>query len=252
MANQTKKHNTASGGLYIALAICILSVICIGVYSAILNIFDTPVLESPIVEQKKENKNNVNSQQTPLPSVTTPKATAPMVETPQEDVKEPQEVPEQSANVETPEENPEQNVNALPTPTTYTMPVAGDVSVAFSHDILVYSETMNDYRVHNGVDLSAALGTPVKAFTDGVVLEVYEDPLMGQTVVLQHGNETKSIYQNLSDQLPEGITVGAAVKEGDVIGGVGETVLIECAQPPHLHFGVCVSEKYVDPMEYFQ
>ena len=132
------------------------------------------------------------------------------------------------------------------------MPVAGDVSAAFSGEVLVYSETMNDYRVHSGVDLAATVGTPVKAFTDGVVCEVYSDPLMGQTVVLDHGENTKSIYQNLSTQLPDGIEVGVLVEEGQVIGGVGETVLIECAEAPHLHFAVTVDGKNVDPMEYFK
>jgi murein DD-endopeptidase MepM/ murein hydrolase activator NlpD len=85
-----------------------------------------------------------------------------------------------------------------------------------------------------------------------VVSEIYEDPLMGQTVVLDHGDGTKSYYRNLSPQLPSGIEVGVLVSEGDVIGGVGETVLIECAQTPHLHFEVTVNDEYVDPMEYFK
>ncbi len=238
MANQTKKQNTAGGGLYIALAICILSVICIGVYSAIISIFDSPTLEDPIVEQEK----NEGGQKLPEIIVETPKVTDSGVEKePEKPVVENQE-----------EEAPEQNVNAVPTPPSYTMPVAGEIAVAFSNDVLVYSETMNDYRVHNGVDLSAVLGTPVKAFTGGVVLQVYEDPLMGQTVVIDHGNGLKSTYQNLSPELASGIEVGVEVKEGQVIGGVGESALIECAIPPHLHFEVTENNAFVDPMRYFQ
>ena len=41
-------------------------------------------------------------------------------------------------------------------------------------------------------DLTAAVGTPVKAFTDGTVESIHEDPLMGYTVVLDHGNGIKS------------------------------------------------------------
>ena len=246
MANQLKKKNSASGGLYIALAICILSVICIGVYSAIINIFETPVLESPIAEGVKNQKDTSKEKKEPSVTIEIPRATStpipPVTETPETTVgaapKEPVE--------------PEHNVNAQPAPPSYTMPVAGDISAAFSGEVLVYSETMNDYRVHSGVDLAATVGTPVKAFTDGVVCEVYSDPLMGQTVVLDHGENTKSIYQNLSTQLPDGIEVGVLVEEGQVIGGVGETVLIECAEAPHLHFAVTVDGKNVDPMEYFK
>ncbi len=235
MTKKTKNQNTASGGLYIALAICILSVICIGVYSAIINIFDASQTVSP-----PEN----NEEKAPTIIVETPEvSTAPII----------QEKPNPDIDVSVPEtEIPDENVNATPEPPSYTLPVAGSIMKEFSNDVLVYSETMNDYRVHNGVDLAAAIGTQVKAFTDGVVENIYEDPLMGYTVVLSHGDDTRSIYQNLSAELAAGIEVGKEVKEGEVIAGVGESNLIECAQEPHLHFEVTVDGKHVDPMRFFQ
>jgi len=233
MTKKQKNRNTASGGLYIALAICILSVICIGVYSAIINIFDAS--ETVLPPEGGEEKN-------PSVIVDIPKVTSTVNKEnkPETDVSAPET------------DEPEQNVNATPDPPTYTLPVAGDIMKEFSNDVLVYSETMNDYRVHNGVDLSAAIGTQVKAFTDGVVEEIYEDPLMGYTVILSHGDETKSIYQNLSSELVSDIKVGVTVEEGQVIAGVGESNLIECAEEPHLHFEVTVNGKYVDPMSFFQ
>ncbi len=239
MIKKTKKKNTVGGGLYIALAICILSVICIGVYSAIISIFDTSL--APIAESDE------NSGKSPSVIIETPQKTEPKKESASNDAAE--QTPVQN---EAPEEIPEQNVNAQPSPPTYTLPVAGDVTKEFSKDVLVYSATMNDYRVHNGVDLAAAVGTPVKAFTDGVILEIGEDPLMGYTIVIDHGNELTSKYQNLAEAVPDGITVGAAVREGDVIGGVGESNLIECAEEPHLHFEVMLAGSPIDPMEYFE
>lgn len=237
MKLNSKKKNTAGGGLYIALAICILSVICIGVYSAIISIFNSSL--SPIAVKEGEEKSKT-------PSI--------IIETPNKDGD--QKAPAPSVTVPSQNENkealPEKNANANPTPPGYTMPVAGDVMKEFSQDILVYSTTMNDYRVHNGVDLAAAVGTPVKAFTDGVVLEIYEDPLMGHTVVIDHGENLKSFYQNLSEAVPDGIVVGATVREGDVIGGVGDSNLIECAEEPHLHFEVQAEGKAIDPMQYFE
>ena len=234
MANQIKKQNTAGGGLYIALAICILSVICIGVYSSVISIFSPGPEETPPADDGGGS------------IVDVPRNTGSV------DVIEPEPEPDDDVDLKpNPNETPDQSVNATPTPPGYTMPVAGSINKPFSNDVLVYSETMNDYRVHNGVDLNAALGTPVKAFTDGTVSKIYEDPLMGQTVVIDHANNTQSIYQNLSVQLPAGLTVGSTVKEGQVIGGVGETVLIECAQEPHLHFEVLVQGKHVDPMAFF-
>lgn len=225
MPLKQKNRNTAGGGLYIALAICVLSVICIGVYSAILNLFDPAETLPPVSQTGEEDKS-------PTVIVTPPKTeTAPVTPTPPQ---------------------ADQDVDSTPTPPSYTLPVAGGVSKEFTGDRLVYSQTMNDYRRHTGVDLIAPVGTQVKAFTDGTVKEIFEDPLMGQTVILDHGDDTLSVYQNLSLSLPENIQVGAKVKEGQVIGGVGETNLIECVEAPHLHFEVHYKGVPVDPMAYFQ
>ncbi|MBQ4037447.1 MAG: M23 family metallopeptidase [Clostridia bacterium] len=232
MTNKKKTQNTAGGGLYIALAICILSVICIGVYSAIINIFDTTPLESPI-----PNGTSIPLGTSKDNPVTPPVTTLP----PQADVDAP-----------IPDEEPDESVNVTPDPPSYTLPVAGSVTKPFSADVLVYSETMNDYRLHNGVDLAATIGTPVKVFSEGVVCEIYEDPLMGMTVKVDHGGGLISVYQNLSTSLAAGIECGVKVEEGQVLGGVGETVLIECAEAPHLHFEVQKNGKPVDPMSYFQ
>ncbi|MBQ3075250.1 MAG: M23 family metallopeptidase [Clostridia bacterium] len=245
MSNQLKKKNSAGGGLYIALAICILSVICIGVYSAVINIVSPTPAKNPSA-QNEPSKTDKNPAVIITPSTTTrtPSTTPPYT------LPSATDTPEVTASKE--EEKNNVNVQADPTPPTYTMPVGGSVTKAFSHDILVYSTTMNDYRVHNGVDISAGVGTPVKAFTDGTVEAVYEDPLLGYTVVLDHGNDTKSYYSNLSSAFPEGIESGKKVKEGEVIGGIGESILVECAEEPHLHFEVTVSGEYVDPMSYFE
>lgn len=245
MSNQLKKKNSAGGGLYIALAICILSVICIGVYSAVVSIVNPTPAKNPSTQ-----KNQDQSDKTPSVIVTPSTTTRPSATTAPYTLPGVTKAPEVTANKE--EEKSDVSVQAQPTPPTYTMPVGGSVTKAFSHDILVYSTTMNDYRVHNGVDISAGVGTPVKAFTDGTVESVYEDPLLGYTLVLDHGNETKSYYSNLTSEFPEGIEVGKKVKEGEVIGGIGESILVECAEEPHLHFEVTVSGEYVDPMSYFE
>ena len=131
----------------------------------------------------------------------------------------------------------------------YVIPVHGYVLKDYTMDLPVYSVTMNDYRVHNGVDISASVGDPVYAFSDGVVSKIYNDPMMGQTVVIDHGDGLLSVYQNLQVTLPENIETGVRVEAGDVIGAVGETALIECAEVPHLHF--CIT-KNSDLIEHSQ
>lgn len=227
-----------SGGLYIALAICILSVICIGVYSAIINVFDTSLLNNSTTLPP----NSTSAAPSPSATVTTPKApvTTKAVH---------EEVPKETEGTEV--VIPPQSPQEIGEVTSFSRPVAGEVVKEYSGEILVYSQTMNDYRTHCGVDLKASAGDAVKSFAKGTVSEVFDDPLMGQTIVIDHGSGLKSVYQNLSSTLPDGMEVGKSVEEGEVIAGVGETSLIECEQETHLHFEVLKDGKNVDPMEYF-
>lgn len=235
MSKETKKTNTMNGGLYIALAICILSVICIGVYSAIINIFDGSLVEDITAPPPTSSKS------APTVVVESPETKRPVSQEPQ-----------RTEEVEAPKEGPAEAVNAIPEVTGYTRPVAGEVMNAFSDGVLVYSATMNDHRTHTGTDFYAVVGEAVKCFANGVVEKIYDHPLMGQTVVVDHGHGMKSVYQNLSYELPGGIEVGKVIYEGDVIGGVGETALIECAEEPHLHFEVFLNGAAADPMKYFK
>nr|MBQ4320461.1 M23 family metallopeptidase [Clostridia bacterium] len=134
----------------------------------------------------------------------------------------------------------------------FTAPVDGVVSKTHDEDLLVYSVTMNDYRVHLGVDVAAQLGAPVYACADGVVEKVVEEPFMGYTVVIDHGHGYKSACKNLSDIIPEGIVEGASVKSGDLIGSVGDSALAEIADQPHLHFEIEKDSVKLDPLDFVE
>ena len=132
----------------------------------------------------------------------------------------------------------------------FVSPVAGMTSKDFEIDIPVYSLTMNDYRAHTGVDIAASLGSEVVAASSGVVCRVWSDPMMGQSVTIDHGDEIYTTYMNLSPEIAEGITVGAKVTMGQIIGSVGDTSLTEIAEEPHLHFEIKVDGQYADPLDY--
>lgn len=132
----------------------------------------------------------------------------------------------------------------------YYKPVSGDIVTAHSVTELVFSPTMQDYRTHTGVDISAEKGTSVVSYTDGTVSAVYSDPFYGTVVELTHANGVVTVYANLEELLPEGISEGSTVKAGQEIGTVGNTAIIESATVPHLHFEVKVGERNVDPQIY--
>ena len=132
----------------------------------------------------------------------------------------------------------------------YCLPSDGGVLKEYSPAQPIRSLTMNDYRTHNGVDISASLGSPVAAVADGTILDVYSDPMMGMCVSIDHGEGLVSSYKNLSYDLPEGIAKGVKVRSGQTIGAVGDTSLIELADAEHLHFEMTKNGKSVDPGAY--
>lgn len=130
----------------------------------------------------------------------------------------------------------------------FIRPVFGEVTFEYAKDKLVYSRTLEEWRTHEGVDLAADRGTPVKAVADGVVSEIKNDPRFGVVVIIDHSNGLKTVYSNLaSDDM---VTSNQKVKQGDIIGSVGNTAIFESAEQSHLHFEVLVDNVSVDPVAY--
>ena len=154
-----------------------------------------------------------------------------------------------SSTTKKPVETPTEDVGAkLP---SFSLPVSGKLFKAHDSEMQVYSSTMEDYRVHLGVDILATEGAPVYAAADGKVIQIWEDVLMGQCMAVQHNGNAVTIYKNLSAELPSGIKEGASVKSGQQIASVGSSAMIEIADEPHLHFEMTLEGLSVDPLEYF-
>ena len=141
----------------------------------------------------------------------------------------------------TPEKKPEKK--------SFLSPVAGNVSKPNSLTTPVFSTTLEEWRIHTGIDIGTNDGAPVFAAFDGEVCEVKNDPLFGCTVVVDHGHGVKSIYSNLEEN-DLVAKVGTKLEAGDLIGEVGDSSISELAEEPHLHFEVTVNGASVDPLEY--
>ncbi|MBE6641817.1 MAG: M23 family metallopeptidase [Ruminococcaceae bacterium] len=131
------------------------------------------------------------------------------------------------------------------------VPVNGAVIKPHSPDVLLRSLTMNDYRTHTGIDISAPVGEAVVCTADGIVKEIWSDPMMGRCVSIAHSGGLVTIMKNLDNTLATGIEVGKELSAGDIVGAIGETALIEISEVPHLHFETELDGKAVDPMGYF-
>lgn len=130
----------------------------------------------------------------------------------------------------------------------FTMPVFGPVTFEYAKDKLLYSKTLEEWRTHSGVDLGGEKGTAVKAVADGVVRQVKRDPRYGFLVEVDHNNGVKTIYANLaSDDM---VNPNQKVKQGDILGSIGDSANFESAEQPHLHFEVWKNNVPVNPSDY--
>ena len=132
-----------------------------------------------------------------------------------------------------------------------SLPTVGKLTQKHSVDIQVFSQTMQDWRVHLGIDIATEENAPVCAAADGTVEMIWEDPMMGFCVALSHSGECMTVYKNLAPELAEGLQTGMTVKKGQLLGYVGDTALMEIAEEPHLHMEMTVKGLQVNPLEYF-
>ena len=135
-------------------------------------------------------------------------------------------------------------------PKLVVSPLKGEVLTAFAVDELLYSETFEDWRIHDGLDIAAEAGTTVLAASSGTVINVFQDDMMGTTVIIDHADGYQTTYANL--QARPTVEAGEKVSAGQIIGAVGTTAAAESAQGPHLHFSVAKDGDTVDPNEYLK
>ena len=122
------------------------------------------------------------------------------------------------------------------------MPTQGWLSSAFSsmrsHPILHVA------RPHEGIDVTAPMGTPIEAPAAGVVRDAGWEAGYGNTIVIDHGFGTVTKFAHASKIL---VREGQRVSRGQRIALVGNTGL---ATGPHLHYEVHVNGRPVDPLRY--
>lgn len=126
-----------------------------------------------------------------------------------------------------------------------SMPLEGKVFTPYSNGALVKSETLGDWRTHNGVDIEAAEGSTVKAAAKGEVTKTKNDSLWGYTVEITHDNGCVTTYCGLSKQLQ--VKQGDKVAAGQVLGTVSY-IPCESVMPTHLHFECRKDGKLTDPL----
>ena len=100
-------------------------------------------------------------------------------------------------------------------------------------------------RMHNGVDMACAQGTPIYATRAGTVTAAsYQAGGAGNYVSINHLDGFSSIYMHMTHYV---VSAGQSVSQGQLIGYVGSTGI---STGPHLHFGISYAGTYVNPLAY--
>ena len=235
--NGSRKNN--SKGFYIALGVCL---IAIGVaawttYDSVIN-YSTPdggTTSSTVTKQTNEAVSGIkvfNSEPESAAAVSSAAASSEAASS-QEVVSA---APQKSTSTPVVKQT---TAPAL----TFLYPVSNTITQKYSGENPIFSQTMKDWRVHTGVDLSAKAGDPVKAVADGTVKNVYADELYGNTIVIQHG-DVEASYSGLNQM---SVKKGDKVKQGHQIGTIG-SIPFENADASHLHLSMKKSGKFIDPL----
>lgn len=121
----------------------------------------------------------------------------------------------------------------------FIRPVSGSVTSPYG---MRYHPILKKRKMHTGVDLRASSGTPIKAAASGTVIISGWMNGYGNTVVIDHGGNTSTLYAHCSSL---NVRVGQKVSQGSTIAKVGST---GWSTGPHLHFEVRKNGQPVNPM----
>ncbi len=133
--------------------------------------------------------------------------------------------------------------NSPPSNAAWVTPVSGyTLTSPFGmrlHPVLGYN------RMHNGIDMACAKGTPIYATRAGkVTTAAYQAGGAGYYVSINHLDGFASIYMHMTNYV---VSAGQTVSQGQLIGYVGSTGI---STGPHLHFGISYAGTYVNPLAY--
>ncbi len=138
------------------------------------------------------------------------------------------------------------NANSAENNAEFIRPIEGETAKIFSMDSLIYSETLQEWVTHRGIDIKAEKGAEVKAVMDGTIKSIKTDPRYGISILIKHSKGFESVYACLLNEA-QGLKEGDTIKQGQVIGNVGNSGIFESAEGMHLHFEMTKDGDYVNP-----
>ena len=157
---------------------------------------------------------------------------------------------ENTNTVNTDSTNVEENKVIENNELNFIAPASGEILKDFADDSLIYSNTLEEWTTHLGIDIKADKTSIVVASEAGKIESIKNDPRYGLTITIDHGNNYKTVYSNLLTT--EFVQLGESVEKGQTIATVGDTASFEILDEPHLHFEMYKDGNAVNPTLYFK
>jgi murein DD-endopeptidase MepM/ murein hydrolase activator NlpD len=134
-------------------------------------------------------------------------------------------------------------LSRMPPPTSLPVPVQG---VAPRQIAATFGAPRGSDRRHEGLDIFAARGTPVRSATRGIVIAIRDRGLGGRQVWVLGPAGERHYYAHLDDWAPA-LAEGEVIEAGTPLGTVGNTGNARTT-PPHLHYGIYGGDGALDPL----
>ncbi len=123
-------------------------------------------------------------------------------------------------------------------------PVTGEVVLPYSNLLAVYDPTLEQFRTNDVLSIKSEIGQNVQTSAEGQVLEVSANEVLGNYVVVQHGNGWSTTYGQLANV---GVKVGDVVGSGFVLGQTAAPTKYSVSLGSHVDFKVTHNETTVNP-----
>lgn len=192
-----------------------------------------------IGEAQLARKEEAPAEETPVEE--TPEGEEPVGEVPEEEQPE-----EEEESVETKAEADELSFKDN---SSLLWPVDGDVILNYSMDKSIYFSTLNQYKYHPAIVISASVGSEVQCAADGVVEEISVNEETGTTITMDLGGHYEAVYGQLKEvSVEEGDTVAA----GELLGYVSEPTKYYTLEGSNLYFQLLKKGEPVNPLDYIE
>lgn len=188
----------------------------------------TSPTKDPSTSQSPQKSPTITIIPTPTPSVTIP--------------------PEITPGVINPGDDDDNNSTSTSKTFSIVLPFTKKtVITSFSDTTPVYSQTLDEWACHVGLDFSCNAGDDIKSAANGIVKSITDDGVYGKTVIVSHSNGYSTLYRGLENI---NVNIDELITEGQLIGTVADSLPYEAHMGTHLHFELIKDGTSVNPLSF--